>query len=94
MLPSTMSGQARSRSDGRQAGFVNQGVVSLAFGQDAQHEARVLGAVLVDEPSDGGGRLRLPWQWIDVGGNDFDVERCRGILRAAGGRASKFASSA
>jgi DNA repair photolyase len=29
-------------------------------GQDAQHEARLLGAVLIDEPSDGGGCPRLP----------------------------------
>ncbi len=30
--------------DGRQARFVNQGVIALALGKDAQHEARMLGA--------------------------------------------------
>jgi hypothetical protein len=63
--------------------------VSLALGQDAQHEARVLGAVLVDDAPDGGGRPRLHRQWIDVGGNDLDIEfAAEGLYTGIGGRRS------
>jgi hypothetical protein len=66
---------------------------SLALGQDAQHEARLLGAVLVDKPSDGSHRTSLARQGIDVAGNDSmsnSLQRDFTRGSAAGGRASNF----